>query len=701
MSQRLLLTFSLFAVLFIAGCGANVQNNFHSVDSTSGNSGTPSSTFAVSLLPTSPSVTAGQSLSFLSPFIGPVVWKVNGIEGGDSVHGTIGNSGIFRAPNVAPVDPVTVTAQLGSFVSSPQASTTVTILNPVPRLDDASPKAVFAGGPTVTLTISGIGFLPGSQVLLNEQPLTKTFVDSGHLTALIPDAYIRAAGIAKLSVSNPLPGGGPSAQQSFTVLAGGEVTSTRNSLVAAYTVAAPDASTVSVEFGPDLNYGFNTSQYGARIGGGTLRILVAGMKPSSDYHMRAKIRLSDGTTLYDADRIFTTGGLPSTMAFPNVTTQYYSGVSPSSGVELLSLSTPGEIAVAATDLDGNYVWYYDNSSNLGYVNQPVKLLPNGHLLLQFQDFSQGNSDGTGSVLREIDLEGNTIWEMTGPDLNKLLADAGFTVSVIGTHHDFAVLPNGHLIVIASVNEPFNDLIGFPGTTMVLGDVVIDLDTNHKPVWLWSTFDHLDVNRHLLSFPDWTHTNAVIYSADDGNLLLSFRHQSWIIKIDYRNGAGSGDILWRLGWQGDFQLIGGNDPVDWFFAQHAPHFASSSTAGAFDLLLFDNGNNRVLDTAGNICGSAVACESTIPLWHIDEQQKTATLLWRDSLGMFSVFGGYVQNFASGDIEFAESAPTFTVSSIVQEVTNTSPPQPIWQMTIDGSYAYRALRIPSLYPGVTWK
>jgi hypothetical protein len=42
----------------------------------------------------------------------------------------------------------------------------------------------------------------------------------------------------------------------------------------------------------------------------------------------------------------------------------------------------------------------------------------------------------------------------------------------------------------------------------------------NPVWLWNAFDHLDVNRQPMGFPDWTHANAILYSSDDGNLIVS-------------------------------------------------------------------------------------------------------------------------------------------------------------------------------------
>jgi hypothetical protein len=36
----------------------------------------------------------------------------------------------------------------------------------------------------------------------------------------------------------------------------------------------------------------------------------------------------------------------------------------------------------------------------------------------------------------------------------------------------------------------------------------------------------------------------------------------------------------------------------------------------------------------------------------------------------------------------------------EVTQEVVPQVLWQLDIEDQWAYRAVRIPSLYPGVTW-
>ena len=332
---------------------------------------------------------------------------------------------------------------------------------------------------------------------------------------------------------------------------------------------------------------------------------------------------------------------------------------------------------------------------------PIKMLPNGHFLVSFS----GQPDGINSVLQEVDLAGQLIWQLTGPQLNQALAAspcAGCKIITVGMHHDFAVLPNGHIVVVASESLVENGLTGYPNTQPVLGDVVIDLDQNHKPVWVWSSFDHLDLNRHPFNLPDWTHTNSVVYSPDDGALIISMRNQSWVMKINYNDGLGDGSILWKLGYQGDFTLQNGTDPQDWFYAQHDANIISSNSKGIFQLTLFDDGDNRVLDTSGTICGTTVACESRTPIFELDETAKTATIQWVDKFAPdYSFFGGSARLLQNGDVESDLCGLTTpNNSSVVFEVTHTDPPQTVWQMQIGGNYAYRAFRMPSLYPGVQW-
>jgi len=221
------------------------------------------------------------------------------------------------------------------------------------------------------------------------------------------------------------------------------------------------------------------------------------------------------------------------------------------------------------------------------------------------------------------------------------------------------------------------------------------------VWTWNTFDYLDVNRHLMGLPDWTHSNAIAYNPADGNLLLSVRHQSWILGIDYQNGTGTGSLLWRLGNQGDFTLAGG-DPSQWFYAEHFPSIITSS-GSQITFAVFDNGNLRILENQGTTCGvgSAPACYSRATIFQIDQSTRTAALQWQYLPGFFSFFGGAINQLSNGNVEFEMSAPfTPALGSRVMEVTQTATPQVLWQMDIGGGYSYRTYRIPSLYPNVSW-
>jgi arylsulfate sulfotransferase len=485
----------------------------------------------------------------------------------------------------------------------------------------------------------------------------------------------------------------------------GGPSSTANPLVAAYSIASSCVGQAMVEFGPDTSYGRSTSWYPVPGSYKRTTILVAGMRASTTYHMRSHLQCF-GESFTSSDSTFTTGALPASPVFPSLQVsrpnQALSSLE-SPGVELFDLvaygATSPEMEAFVTDRDGNPIWYYELPP--GDYPNPVKLLTNGHILLNIE-----TSDG--AILREVDLAGTTIREMDMPTLQQRMQQAvGFDFVPSLSHHDLLPLDNGHLIVLVEFTKSFTDLPGYPGTTLVVGDGLIDLDPNWNPVWAWNSFDYLDVNRHLNGLPDWTHSNAIIYSPSDGNLLLSLRHQSWILKIDYNNGTGSGNVLWRLGYQGDFALAQGDDPSLWFSFQHFPAIISQSGSQT-TIAVWDNGNSRVTDTSGTTCGGpgVPGCYSRATVFQLDESAKVANLLWSDSPGYYGTWGGSINQLPNGNIEFDANSllfpPSPNIASEVQEVTQTSSPEMIWKMDIaTPMYAYRAYRIPSLYPGVSWQ
>lgn len=495
------------------------------------------------------------------------------------------------------------------------------------------------------------------------------------------------------------------------------VTTTDNPVVARYMYQPQVVGSVAVQFGPTTSYGLTTSAIAEPSTGGPVTLLVAGMQQNKTYHLRAVVTAADGTVSYDQDHTFTTSSFPADV-LPTITVQTTPGLTPQPGIELddasLSNNNPDFLEAYATDLQGNIIWGYnfaDRPSPLTIV-QPIKQMPNGNYLVELSYPQQYILPDQGATLtpaaesvdliREIDLAGDPVAQITIATLNAKLAAAGYNLNLSDLHHDVAILPNGHIIVIASMLKAYTNLTGYPGTTDVLGDVLVDLDTNFNVQWVWSEFDHLDVNRHPMNFPDWTHTNAVVYSPSDGSLLVSIRHQFWLIKVDYNNGQGAGDILWRLGEGGDFTLTNGADPTDWFYAQHGPSFATANTAGQFNLALMDNGDNRIL-SGGTICGTTGgACYTTVPILSVNEPQRTATILYRQNIpaSQYSEYGGDATVLANGDLEYDLCSDPFGLGSVVSETTVGSNPQTVWTMTVTGANLYRANRIPSLYPGVQW-
>ena len=480
------------------------------------------------------------------------------------------------------------------------------------------------------------------------------------------------------------------------------VSATDNPLVASYTYAPELDGDVAVEFGPDTTYGLRTSTT-TTTAGAPVVTLVAGMKGNSTYHMRATVSNSGGVIATDTDQTFTTSNF-SADQLPSVTVT--SNGTPQPGIELANPAVglnETYLQAYAVDLKGNLIWGYDYPDRQNdTIIQPIKHLPNGNFLAVISV----NSAVTGPphagqliVLRELDVAGVPVRQISLDQINSGLQALGSSIKLLDLHHDVTALPNGHWVVIGNYIKSYNGLPGTSGSTDVLGDVLVDIDQNLKPVWVWSTFDHLDVNRAPAGYPDWTHSNAVLYSPTDGNLLLSIRHQSWVIKIDYRDGAGTGGVLWKLGYQGDFQLVNGTAPQDWFYGQHQPSLLTDASAGVFQITMMDNGFTRQL-SPGNKC-SGSTCYTTVPIITVDESAKTASINWRETFPpeKFAVWGGGTTRLANGNLEYDLCAEPNNTSE-VGEITTDGSDTMVWTMKTAQQNLYRANRIPSLYAGVQW-
>ncbi len=107
----------------------------------------------------------------------------------------------------------------------------------------------------------------------------------------------------------------------------------------------------------------------------------------------------------------------------------------------------------------------------------------------------------------------------------------------------------------------------------------------------------------------------------------------------------------------------------------------------------------------MCGTPgqPACYSRPVIFDVDENAKTAQIEWQDIRSEFSPIIGSIQELPNGDMFFdlGDITPPITAIGRIVEETKDSPPQVVWQLEeATGQIVYRAVHLPSLYPGVQW-
>lgn len=90
-------------------------------------------------------------------------------------------------------------------------------LNPVPALAGINPTSAQAGGPGLSLTVTGSQFVTSSVVRWNGVNLPTTYQNSTTLTAQVTAAQIASPGLMSVTVFNPSPGGGVSQTGTVTI----------------------------------------------------------------------------------------------------------------------------------------------------------------------------------------------------------------------------------------------------------------------------------------------------------------------------------------------------------------------------------------------------------------------------------------------------------------------------------------------------
>jgi hypothetical protein len=90
------------------------------------------------------------------------------------------------------------------------ASGSFSVDNPIPVVSSVSPNVIATGSPSTAITVTGSNFVASSQILLNGNSTSTTFVSSTELTAEVPAASLSSATPISVAVANASPGGGTS-----------------------------------------------------------------------------------------------------------------------------------------------------------------------------------------------------------------------------------------------------------------------------------------------------------------------------------------------------------------------------------------------------------------------------------------------------------------------------------------------------------
>ena len=281
-----------------------------------------------------------------------------------------------------------------------------------------------------------------------------------------------------------------------------------------------------------------------------------------------------------------------------------------------------------TTITPRYTYLLDNCGEI--VNQwestfPLfstdYLMPDGSLYRSVID-NQSTLDIPGNTgrIEHLDWEGNLIWGLTYSD-----TDFSF-------HHDYQILPNGNILLLVAKRKTLGESLaaGRNPTTIANNELyeesVIEIipqgSDQFTIVWEWNSWDHLiqdfddtkdnfgnvgahpekvDINYGTnFGEADWWHANALSYSPELDQIIISNRNLDEFIIIDHStttaeaatgsggNSGMGGDIIYRWGNPESYRQGTAADKK--LFAQHDVHFIPEGLPDAGKIMIFNNGDD---------------------------------------------------------------------------------------------------------------
>ncbi len=288
------------------------------------------------------------------------------------------------------------------------------------------------------------------------------------------------------------------------------------------------------------------------------------------------------------------------------------------------------------------------------------------------DFS-GNVPGPGEELRHMVLDDNFAV------VDSFKMKNGYETDF----HEFLLLPNGHAMMMSyhTIIYDMSTIVegGRPDASLVI-NIIQEQDLNKNVVFEWRNIDYIPITESDLDLtaPRINYGTINAFKVDDdGNILVSFRNHSEIMKIS----RATGEVMWRMGSpRGEYTFIGEHE-------ENAPYYF----ARQHNIVRLPNGNISIFDNGQ----FHTPPYSRAVEYSIDEVNKVATMVseWRYPDGnIFCATAGNAQQLPNGGWFIGYGAPH--PQQVVRNAVEVHPDGSIaLELTLPGNVlAYRAYKFP---------
>lgn len=365
-------------------------------------------------------------------------------------------------------------------------------------------------------------------------------------------------------------------------------------------------------------------------GGGPWETFLYGMKPATEYELRAVVE-RDGERFESASYRVETGLPPAEL--PELALERATGADGFEGLLTTSVMTMPPAALML-DEDGDIVWWF-LPADMESVGRAYLARDGRSVLLQ----STNLWDDETYVLARVTLDGSGLEYL--PTKN--------------AHHDFVELPDGTITTLSYDPQHVDEIL-------VPGDRLLERAPDGTTREVWNAWDDPQLEfsaAEAYMGRLWPHANALDYLEDEDAYVVGFLSLEAVARID----RATGTVDWWLGGErSDFTLPDGG--TDLFSRQHQLQQLDDG------VLVFDNGPLNM--------GFSSALE-----YALDYDAGTAEERWshRSSEGFNSLIFGDVHRFEGGD-----TLITWSYAGAIQQVDPEG--EPVWTLTatVGGAFGY---------------